>query len=171
MLSVRNMLESDTEDVAAIHLASWQKAYQHLLPSPYLSKLDLAKLRDNWRVGLEINPDVVRLVALQNKQVVGYSVGLENRFTGLFPEVPAELWAVYVHPDNWQQDIGSRLLRAFSEQISARNWSQFIVWVLEENHSARKFYEKNGGLIQPQQRISLYGGEEFNEVSYLFKTI
>lgn len=170
MLSVRNMLESDTEDVAGIHLASWQKAYQHLLPSPYLSKLDLAKLRDNWRVGLEINPDVVRLVALQNRKVVGYAVGLENRFAELFPEVPAELWAVYVHPDNWQQNAGFRLLRAFAKEICTRNWSQYIVWVLEENLAARKFYEKCGGIIQPQQRISLFGGEEFNEVSYLFKT-
>ncbi len=170
MLKIRQMKMEDASFVAAIHSFSWRKAYQHLLPSHYLESLDLAKIEQNWKTGMEVNADVVRLVAVQDGQIIGYAAGLENRSQDLIP-AEGELWALYIHPEFWRHHVGTALFEDYSREMLKRNWSRFLIWVLEENQAARSFYQMKGGEIQPHKKVVKYGGEEFYEVAYLFKTI
>ena len=39
---------------------------------------------------------------------------------------------------------GRRLLNKCMEELKQYGFSKVLLWVLEDNHRARKFYEKNG---------------------------
>ncbi|MCU1491304.1 MAG: N-acetyltransferase, partial [Acidimicrobiaceae bacterium] len=45
---------TDAEDIAALHLASWRRAYSGLLPRSFLDGLDLEARRAQWRERLAL---------------------------------------------------------------------------------------------------------------------
>jgi GNAT superfamily N-acetyltransferase len=165
MFTIREMKVSDAEQVASVQVAAWTKAYAGILPTPYLNNLSVAKISQNWKLGSEVNPDVIRLVAVNEKIVMGFAAGLENRFALNGRNIRFELWALYVHPAAWRSSVGTNLFREFRKKVK----TDFAVWVLEENHLGRKFYEKMNGQLLADQKQTSYGGKELNEVCYLFK--
>ena len=61
--------------------------------------------------------------------------------------IGADCWEVhqlYIDPFFQREGIGSRLMMAFLEQARESGASSVILWVLEENLSARSFYERVG---------------------------
>ena len=61
--------------------------------------------------------------------------------------IGADCWEVhqlYIDPFFQREGIGSRLMMAFLEQARESGTSSVILWVLEENLSARSFYERVG---------------------------
>lgn len=57
---------------------------------------------------------------------------------------PLELIAIYVEPGFKQKGIGSKLIAACEEIAKSKGKNEIRLWVLEENKSARQFYEKHG---------------------------
>jgi len=55
-----------------------------------------------------------------------------------------ELHYLYVDPDYLRMGIGSEMLRFFEQEGKEKGCPELVVWVLEENEKARRFYEKNG---------------------------
>ncbi len=141
MSSVRQMHVADAELVADIQVRGWRATYPGILPQEVLDNLDVTKAAEQWRLGIEKNPDIVRLVALEASIVRSYLVGGENRFTALVPAVPGEIWALYTDPDHQGRGYGKALLAEF--------WSRcphgFCVSVATGNDRARAFYEQMGG--------------------------
>lgn len=164
-MNIRSMTFKDSQSVASIQVLAWQKAYKGFLPDQYLHSLDIKKKEHSWRTGLEINADVIRLVAVHNGQVLGFACGLENRQPDLFPDISHELWALYVHPDHWRKGIGAPLLQEFLKRSEG---GKAAVWCLEANLAARKFYECHGGVLLHQKRETTFGGKTLEEVVYRF---
>lgn len=46
-----------------------------------------------------------------------------------------------------------------------------LLWVLEKNYGARKFYEKYGFIFQGESRKDWIGGKELREVMYEYQII
>lgn len=63
---IRSARASDAEQVAAVHVASWQWAYAGLLPAEELADLSVADRADRWRT---------RPVGPGREDVGGASVG------------------------------------------------------------------------------------------------
>lgn len=164
-MRIREMRVSDAEQVASIQVAAWRKAYADILPAAYLNNLSVVKIAQNWKVGSEINPDVIRLVAENEKIVIGFAAGLENRTALKSLDIDAELWSIYVQPDSWRISVGTFLFFSFKERVA----KDFVVWVLKDNHAARKFYEKFGGEMLEDRKQGFYGGKECEELCYLFR--
>jgi GNAT superfamily N-acetyltransferase len=59
------------------------------------------------------------------------------------PEV-AELEAIYVDPSAWGTGAGPALLSAGEYALRARGFEEALLWVLEDNPRARRFYESAG---------------------------
>ena len=55
-----------------------------------------------------------------------------------------ELWGIYVDPFMKGQGIGSRMVDFCEKKATERGFSEVCLWVLEENISARAFYERLG---------------------------
>jgi ribosomal protein S18 acetylase RimI-like enzyme len=55
-----------------------------------------------------------------------------------------ELYAIYVLPEHWGGGSGRELLTAAKEGLTEAGYPDMRLWVLAENTSARRFYERMG---------------------------
>ena len=81
-MHIRAMKLSDCEGVGSVHVRSWRRAYSEILPKDYLDHLDAAASAKKCRIGFEVNADVLRFVAAENSEVVGFVMGLPLNMDG-----------------------------------------------------------------------------------------
>ncbi len=55
-----------------------------------------------------------------------------------------EIWGIYISPDHWRRGIGSRLAEEAERMLRSRGYEGAVLWVLEANQRARRFYEAMG---------------------------
>ncbi len=130
-------MESDSEirGKAYVHWRSWQDAYSGLIDQAYLDSLTIEKCTDiafRWTDNL--------LVAKENDKVVGF-VGYGVCGDDSLPET-GEIFSIYILKECYDKKIGYALMRAALEKLS--EYRKIVVWVLEGNHRAIRFYEKCG---------------------------
>ncbi len=56
----------------------------------------------------------------------------------------AELYAIYVLPGYWSAGAGRALMAEVISRTRAAGYPAITLWVLQENHRARRFYERGG---------------------------
>jgi len=147
---IRRATPEDAEAVARVHIETWQAAYAHVLPREGLESLSELHMR---------SPPIV---AETDGEIVGFvSVG-----PGLDPGTDGELYAIYVRPDHWGGGFGRQLIQAGEGRLRELGHSHAILWVLEDNPRARRFYELAAwtadGTVRPIQLL----GVEVPEVRY-----
>jgi GNAT superfamily N-acetyltransferase len=130
---IRPGTPGDAEAVAGVHVRTWQVAYAHVFPAERLAKLSIERRANRWR---EWPP----LVAVANGAVGGFvSVGASHD-----DDAAGELFAIYVDPEQWGTGLGRELIAAGEERLRELGHANAILWVLEDNPRARRFYERAG---------------------------
>lgn len=163
------MIIEDSLAVATIHTLSWQHAYKGIMDQNFLDNISIAKREANWRLGIEKNdPKLIRLVACEGDDILGFVCGLENRSLDLLPSCDSELWAIYVHPQFEGKGVGKKLIEKFKEELCLLGKKQFCIWVLRDNRKARAFYERQGGVLASAEKNFQLAGGELAEVAYEF---
>jgi ribosomal protein S18 acetylase RimI-like enzyme len=169
---IRPMVPDDSSQVAMIHMLSWQHAYRGIVDQEVLDSLDIGLSEKNWKKGIESNePPIKRLVLESEGKVAGYLCGLENRFRSQLPDCDSEVWAIYVHPDQTGNGFGKALLKAFALDLRSLGKTRLCVWVLKENHGARRFYEKQGGKLSEANKVFRIGEQTLDEAAYEFELL
>ncbi len=141
-LTVREMTLADCDRVSGIRVRGWQHAYRGLMPQPYLDRLSVGADAERRRARFaEGNGSVVNLVAERDGAVVGWAAYGPYRDGGRRTG-DAELYALYVDPARLGGGIGRALLTESAERCRA--YPRMFLWVLKENASARRFYERAG---------------------------
>ena len=56
----------------------------------------------------------------------------------------AELYALYVTPAWWSTGTGRDLMCRVLDETQAGGYPRIVLWVLEQNARARRFYERSG---------------------------
>jgi ribosomal protein S18 acetylase RimI-like enzyme len=64
-----------------------------------------------------------------------------------------------------RRGCGRRLMAALADALRARGFQSVCLWVLEDNASARGFYERLGGTVVGE-KTEVHGEEEYREVAY-----
>lgn len=67
----------------------------------------------------------------------------------------AEIIAVHSLPESWGSGLGHAMMETALEQIGN---VKVTLWVFEENHRARRFYEKHGFRWDGSRRVSEFDG-------------
>jgi GNAT superfamily N-acetyltransferase len=102
------------------------------------------------------------LVAEVDGQIVGFvSVG-----AGREEGADGELYAIYVHPDHWGTGIGRSLIEAGEARLRELGHREAVLWVLEDNPRARRFYEAAGWATDGTTRPIEIFGIEVPEIRY-----
>ncbi len=172
------MIPEDALEIATIQVTSWRDAYRGIVSQNFLDSLDLQEKKENWeRRTLENTPPILRLVVenetqnesrTQDKKVIGFACGREQRLTNPIPTSDCELYALYVHPSEKRRGAGKRLLDEFKSEMKKEGKSRLCIWVLKENHPARRFYESQGGILNHTEKTVEFGDMHLPEVAYEF---
>jgi GNAT superfamily N-acetyltransferase len=138
MVEIRELTEADIDAVAALHVRTWQAGYAGIMPAEVLDALDPARFAARRRIQ-PAYPGTHTVVADEDGTIVGFaSFGPDRVEDGV-----GELYAIYVDPDRWGGGVGRRLIDVARAGLSG-TFEQMRLWVLEENHRARRFYERAG---------------------------
>jgi ribosomal protein S18 acetylase RimI-like enzyme len=165
MVHVREMDAADIESVSTIRVRGWQAAYAGMVPQTYLDAMSTesdAGQRRQWfsRPGRTSRD----LVALSDHGPVGWVC-----FGPCRSEVPGagrvgEVYALYVSPDLVGQGIGRILLDEAHAQMKGQGFEASALWVLRDNHRARRFYERAGYRADGEVQDDVYDGVTLTEL-------
>ncbi|OEU91698.1 hypothetical protein DB35_08775 [Streptomyces abyssalis] len=153
-MRVREMTEADIDAVAELRVRAWQSAYADLLPRTFLDAMsvaeDAARRREMFAAR---SPDdvVVNLVTEDGDgTVTGWAALGPDRpggaHTNAGPRTAdvAELYAIYVRPGLLGTGIGRALTTACLERAAQLGFTRVVLWTIEGNARARRFYELAG---------------------------
>lgn len=142
---IRRAMESDAMRIAEMIVFGWREAYFDLIDKKYLFKQLSVGGRFEYLKPV-LNSDHGYYVYEEDEIVKGFFLLGDSRELADQCEeetlVPLELVALYVEPRFKYQGIGKRLLEACAHLAKETGKSQIKLWVLEDNSSARAFYEK-----------------------------
>ena len=159
-MDIRLASPEDALAVETIRVRSWRSAYRHVFPAGDLEALPIDPER--WRARLHVPPPGwTTFVCEDDGRVVGFaSVGPSRDEDAI-----GELYAIYVEPDSWSTGAG-RLLMATAEQQLASEYDAALLWVLEDNPRARRFYERAGWAPDGARKAEERFGVRAPEVRY-----
>jgi L-amino acid N-acyltransferase YncA len=132
------MTLADCDRVAEIRVRGWQHAYRGVIPQSYLDGLSVACDTERRREYLaRADGAVVNLVAEDaGGEVVGWACHGPYR-EGEVLTSDAELYAIYVHPDQLGRGAGQALLAQSLARCAAAGHGRLLLWVLKENVRGR----------------------------------
>lgn len=144
-MTVRAADISDSTAIGLVHVRSWQAVYKGHFPQPFLDGLDPVQRSEHWAQLLRSGPNEREstLVLELDGGVVGFSnVGPSRDHGAAVTE--GEVRAIYLMPDQWSQGLGKQLMGASLDHLVRVGFSEAILWVLDRNGQARRFYEIGG---------------------------
>ena len=147
--TVRQAEIGDAADIARAVNAGWRSAYRGLIPDEMLDSLDDARATTQWRSRLRGGYEYagqrayVQVATDPDGQVVGVSMFGRERDPDS-DKIRGELWALYIAPQHWDCGYGRLLLRAAEAHLASSGLADLVLWVLENNARARRFYEGAG---------------------------
>ncbi|WP_341977565.1 GNAT family N-acetyltransferase [Microbacterium sp. LTA6] len=152
-LVIREALIDDADDVAGVHVRSWQAAYLGLIDQKVLDELSVADRADRWRsiIAEPLPTTLALLVAERDGEVVGWtSFGSGRDQDGA---ADGEVYGIYADPAAWSTGIGHALLAAAEERIAGAGHTRAYLWVLDGNVRADAFYEAHGWVADGATKV------------------
>jgi ribosomal protein S18 acetylase RimI-like enzyme len=143
-------------------VASWRTTYLGLLADEFLTSLSQLGYTERWERVIGDGATLV-VVAEDAGEVVGFASGGRERAGEI--GYAGELYAIYLLEGAQRRGLGRELFRAIVDGLRGMDLADVIVWVLRDNHRARGFYERLGGVYVRSQPITI-GPSTLEEVSY-----
>ena len=161
--AVREATPLDAEGIGAVYARSWRSSYRGILPDAYLDGLDPRVRAVAYRNNLTDGRDL-HLVAYDTTHldIVGFcDAGGARR------GVPyaSEIYTLYLLDHAKMHGLGRQLFELARARLGGRS---LIIWVLEKNAHARRFYEALGGRAAGKFRSTI-GGAIVTEQSYVWE--
>ena len=166
-VTIRPARPEDGDTVAAIRVASWRATYDGIVPPSYLETMD--SNREHWRAVAAGRLDGVELLVCEaDGAVAGFSCYGPSRPPGF--GFAGELYATYFRPGAIGKGYGTATMDAALRGLARLGYPDAILWVLEDNLHARRFYERMSGTLVPDSRRSFVIDEQaIWEVAYGFR--
>jgi ribosomal protein S18 acetylase RimI-like enzyme len=152
----------DLKAVGEVHLRSRAAAYAHILAPETLAAGRPEALGEWWTERWRWEQETHRLtVADRDGEIVGFT------YVGPSPsEGAVELYAIHVLPELVGSGLGRTLMVNALEQLTGLGGERAVLWVLEENDRARRFYEKGGWKPDGATRVEAVNGEPVAQLRY-----
>lgn len=171
VVTIRPASLGDAAAIAAVQRASWFAAYEGIIAHDIIDEFtapdDGARMRETFRArpwqhtivavaDVAVADVAVADVAVaESAPVIGYaSFGPERDVAhgswpyqltsaGVAGKV-AELYAFYTDPRWWSTGTGRALMERVLRDTARLNFPEIVLWVLEKNARARRFYGRAG---------------------------
>jgi GNAT superfamily N-acetyltransferase len=137
-MELRGAEPTDAIAVARVHVRSWQAAYRTFRPHT--------------------------IVATESGDIRGFATTAAAQESNMSDY--GELCALYVDPDHWGRGIGVALVSAARARLFDLGFRKAILWVLEGNVRAERFYRRDQWTPDGAQRTDEVWGRKVNDVRY-----
>ena len=151
-------------EISDIYERSWKYAYKNIISQEYLDSIP----KGRWANSIT-KDGMFNLVILENEHIIGTASICKSRWKQ-YSEY-GEIVSIYFLPEYMGKGYGSHLLNRCIKELYKLGFNKILLWVLEDNIRARKFYEKNGFVCSEEFLNDNIGGKELREVMYLYNSI
>lgn len=163
---IRKAKISDANILAKIRVDAWRTTYKGIVSDEYLNSLSYTEQEKRWinTITNAENDKKSIFVAEDNVNgIVGFTTfGGERNEDSLYQ---GELYAIYILKEHQNRGIGKLLFNSVVENLNNMNYNSMIIWALEQNIKACRFYELMGGIRVNEQYITI-GDDTLKEVAY-----
>jgi GNAT superfamily N-acetyltransferase len=146
---------ADADGISRAHTASWRTSYRGILPDAMLTRIDVEQRATSWRRTL-LDPLRLTLVAydVSHHDIVGFcDAGPSRGSTGY----AAEIYRIYIEHHAKRHGLGRDMFEQVTDWLRRQRMSSLIIWVLDNNHHAHRFYEAMGGRAATRMPSSVQG--------------
>lgn len=164
-MTIRPLAEYDDPlALSLVYEESWRYAYKGIIPQDYLDSIP----RGRWAGSLD-KAGRHTLVVTEGGRIVGISCCCRSRLEDMNDW--GEIISIYLLPEYMGKGYGRALMTAAINLLRGMGFENIFLWVLEENHNARGFYEKMG--FEPSGRYldDNIGGRALREMQYCLTDI
>jgi GNAT superfamily N-acetyltransferase len=161
VLGVRAARSEDAASVARVHVRSWQVAYRGLLPDEYLDGLRPEHRMSQYTFDSSDPECPLTVVAAEEDVICGFATTGPCRDDDDLGA--GELLALYVDPESWGMGVGRRLIGEARLQLRRQGFTMAVVWVLNGNVRARRFYDLDGWVSDEGVRQEVVWGVPVEE--------
>lgn len=154
--------EDDPFEISNIYEESWKYAYQNIIPQDFLDSIPVGKWAD--RVTAE---GIYSLVLTKESVLIGTASFCRSRwqeYSGC-----GEIISIYLLPEYIGKGCGGPLLNACLDELKKMGFKRILLRVLEDNHRARRFYEKCGFTFSGDCQTEQIGGKTLRELMYVYE--
>lgn len=164
-MKIRYVLsDNDLSDISNVYEESWKYAYKNIIPQSYLDNIP----KGNWADNINENGQK-NIVMTENNIIIGTLSFCKSRWKEYSNY--GEIVAIYFLPEYMGKGYGKYLLARGIEELRGMGFENILLWVLEENIRARKFYEKYGFNYSGICMKNIIGGKELTEVMYEYSRL
>ena len=163
-MKIRKVLPEDINAYTNCGIACWQAAYKGIVPDEYLNSMPTNKALWEKNLNRLENPGFCEY----------YCVIYDTEMIGLLivDTKHSEIWAIYLVEAFWGKGYGKEMLDFAINVLENAGHKQVCLWVFEENHRARRFYEKHGfALNGAKKTVDKYGGVPLVELQYVLELL
>lgn len=159
---IRKISPSDSrEEISNIYEQSWKYVYKGIIPHEYLDSIP----KGQWCSVID-NPNWYTLIMLDGEKIIGTSTYCKSRFEDY--KDWGEIISIYFLPEYMGKGYGKALLEKAVQELREMGFKQIFLWVLEDNHRARHFYEKCGFKNSGKYMDNDIGGRQLREFQYVY---
>ncbi|MCY7357841.1 MAG: GNAT family N-acetyltransferase [Rudanella sp.] len=149
-ITYRTATEADVTRIAAFHARSWQETYRGIMPDEFLDDEVEEERLEVWQERfVEQMPNRQIILAEAGNQLAGFACVV----AGDDPVYGTLLDNLHVSRDYKGRGIGRQLIKQAAQWVQNQDVdSPFYLWVYEQNHPARAFYDSLGAINQERIR-------------------
>lgn len=145
--------------ISKIYERSWKYAYKGIIPQDYLDNIPEGRWADSVN-----KANMNSLILIECGRIIGTASFCKSRWKKYSDY--GEIVSIYFLPDYIGKGYGRLLLGECIKELKKFGFCKVLLWVLEDNYRARKFYEKNGFLCSEVSMDDNIGGKNIREVLY-----
>jgi ribosomal protein S18 acetylase RimI-like enzyme len=162
---IRRATPEDAAAIARIQVRGSEWAYRELLPSwPLPTEERIAQRTHAWLSQLAPESERHSFVAESRDEPIGFvTCGPTEDATRMSS---GEIFAIYLEPHVVGSGVGCALFAHAVASLAARGFADAVLWVLEDNARARRFYERAGWTADGARKAYERGGPLCHEIRY-----
>ncbi len=163
---IRRATLEDAEKIADIHVRAWQESYKGIIDQNYLDAISFSgRLAFRKKILSHPKPKQINLIAVQNNRIIGFcDAGVAFDSSEAYR---GEIYAIYLLNEFKRHGVGKTLFDYVDKDLEEHLLTPYVTWVLEENKTACRFYEKCGGQFFKKKSVEI-GDQNYIEIAYLF---
>lgn len=145
MLTIRPAQISDADALGRVHVQVWRETYPGIVPQRVLDNLNEAERAVRWRsvIGAAAQNQFA-WCAFEDDRMLGFCAGGPAREAAL--GMPGEIFVISILKAGQGRGFGRALMRAAANNLMNSGFKSAGLWVFVENHNARNFYRRIGGI-------------------------